>query len=271
MRIWLTRTPLLRCALLGVLAVLTVAGCDGVGGLHDAGQTRAITSHPSPLPLWPAAETSAPPSPQAVADQSPPEPLPGLAVDGLQQLDARTVLTRDPELTPAERTALDGGCPGCLVQPAQYRDLSGDGRPELLTAVVTGSGTGTGRAVLHVYTQRDRQVLPVLALTALPGFTADTTGQDLVVHEPTGPLAETSSTYRWNSVRMAFADRRTRATGPAADAPGCPPGEPTATPVPSVTDGPAPERGPATAPTARPTGRTPVPPVTPQPSPARTR
>ncbi|WP_371494248.1 hypothetical protein OG871_03950 [Kitasatospora sp. NBC_00374] len=267
MRIWLTRTPLLRCALLGVLAVLTVAGCDSAGGLHDAGQTRAITSHPSPLPLWPAAETSAPPSPQPVADQSAPEPLPGLAVGGLQEVDARTVLGKDPELTPAERTALDGGCPGCLVQPAQYRDLSGDGRPELLTAVVTGAGTGGGRAVLHVYTQRDRQVLPVLALTALPGFTADTAGQDLVVHEPTGPLAETSSTYRWNSVRMAFADRRTEATGPAADLPGCPPDEPTATPVPSV----AASAAPAVAPTARPTTRGPVPPAVPQPSPARTR
>ncbi|MER8186484.1 hypothetical protein [Kitasatospora sp. NPDC094015] len=264
MRTWPIRAALLRCVLLGLLAVAAATGCQAAGGLDDAGPTRPIQAHPSPQPLWPAAESAAPPSPQAVADQRAPVPLPGLAVTALGQVDARTVLGKDPDLTPGERAALDGGCPGCVIQPAQYRDLNGDGSPELLTAVVTGAGSGSGRAVLHVYTQHGQEVLPVLTLAALPGFTAETVGQDLVVHEPTGPLAETSSTYRWDAVRMAFVDRRIKATGPAADAPGCPtdgssaPEEASPRPEPSIGSAPAPDTR-STRPTARPTAPRPVP------------
>ncbi|WP_345701050.1 hypothetical protein [Kitasatospora terrestris] len=250
MRTWPLRAALLRCVLLGLLAAVAATGCQASGGLDDAGATRPIKAHPSPQQLWPAAETSAPASPRASVDQQPPVPLPGLAVGALTELDARAVLAKDPDLGAGEQAALAGGCDGCAVRPAQYRDLNGDGSPELLTAVVTGTGTGAaggtgsgaGRAVLHVYTQHGRDVLPVLALTALPGFTAETVGADLVVHEPTGPLAETSSTYRWNTVRMAFVDRRIKATGPAADAPGCLP-DPTS--VPSPVPSAAPSRSPA--------------------------
>ncbi|GAA2753137.1 hypothetical protein [Kitasatospora cinereorecta] len=250
MRTWPLRAALLKCVLLGLLSVVAATGCQASGGLDDAGATRPIKAHPSPQLLWPAAETNAPASPQASVDQQPPVPLPGLAVGALTELDARAVLAKDPDLGPGEQAALAGGCGGCAVRPAQFRDLNGDGNPELLTAVVTGTGTagatgsGAGRAVLHVYTQHGRDVLPVLALTALPGFTAETVGADLVVHEPTGPLAETSSTYRWNAVRMAFVDRRIKATGPAADAPGC---LPEATPAPS----PYPSAAPSRVPTQR--------------------
>ncbi|MFG2819994.1 hypothetical protein ACGFX4_11270 [Kitasatospora sp. NPDC048365] len=247
MRTWPLRAALLRCVILGLLTVVAATGCQASGGLDDAGATRPIKAHPSPQQLWPAAaEVSTPASPQASTDQQPPVPLPGLAVGALTELDARAVLAKDPDLGAGEQAALAGGCTGCAVRPAQYRDLNGDGSPELLTAVVTGTGSGTGvgggRAVLHVYTLHGREVLPVLSLTALPGFTAETVGADLVVHEPTGPLAETSSTYRWNTVRMAFVDRRIKATGPAADAPGC---LPDATPVPSAVPSAVPSRSPA--------------------------
>ncbi|MFJ5232245.1 hypothetical protein ACIQBJ_20410 [Kitasatospora sp. NPDC088391] len=214
------RLPAVLAVLLAVL--LGAIGCSAAGGLEDAGATRPVRAHPSPLPLWPDAAAVAPATaPQVAADLPAPVPLPGLAVDSLTAVDARTVLAKDPELGPGERAALDGGCPGCAVRDAQYRDLDGDGSPELLTAVLTGADAG--RAVLHVYRLRGRDVLPVLSLTALPGFTAETVGADLVVHEPTGQAAETSSTYRWNGVRLAFADRRIKATGPGQDVPGCPP------------------------------------------------
>ncbi|RKE18916.1 hypothetical protein [Streptomyces sp. TLI_171] len=248
------RTWPLRAALLCLLAVVAASGCQASGGLDDAGATRSIQAHPSPQPLWAAAESSVPAEPQAVADQQAPVPLPGLSVGALTEVDARTVLAKDPGLGAGERAAVDGGCTGCLVQPAQYRDLNGDGRPELLTAVVTGAGSGAGRAVLHVYALHGREVLPVLSLAALPGFTAETVGADLVVHEPTGPLAETSSTYRWNAVRMAFVDRRIKATGPAANAPGC---LPDASPAPSAV--PSPRAEPTVAPTPPAPGRTAAP------------
>ncbi|MFC6593455.1 hypothetical protein [Kitasatospora paranensis] len=209
-----------------VAAVLALTGCDNPDALHDAGPARQVAEHPSPQPLWPAAATSAPAPSRAESDAPPPSPLPGLAAPagGLAQLDARSVLLHDPALTDLEHRALSGDCTGCAVQPAQYRDLSGDGRPELITAVLTAQADG--RAVLHVYGERDGKVVPVLAVAANAAFTADTVGRDLVLHEPDGPTARTSSTYRWNAVRMAFVDRQTVYTGPADGAAGCPTPEP---------------------------------------------
>ncbi|MFJ5921088.1 hypothetical protein ACIQF6_00640 [Kitasatospora sp. NPDC092948] len=241
MKTWPIRSALLRCALLGLLAVAAATGCRSPGGLDDAGATRPIRSHPSPRPLWPASGTSAPPAAQAVADRQPPVPLPGLSAGSLDELDTRTVLAQDPDLTSGERAALNGRCTGCEVRPAQYRDLDGDGSPEMLTAVVTGTDSDAGRAVLRVYTLRGHDVLPVLALTVLPGFTAETVGEDLVVHEPTGPSAETSSTYRWSSDRMAFVDRRIKGTDPDQNAAGCLPDGPSTRPVaPSAVPSPVP-------------------------------
>ncbi|GJF32508.1 hypothetical protein KNE206_52080 [Kitasatospora sp. NE20-6] len=217
------RTAAALAAALAAAVLLT--GCGTPGPLHDAGPARPIAAHPSPLALWPAAATSAPASPQPTADRPPPEPLPSITAPagGLGALAASAVLTHDPGLTDLEHRALNGGCTGCVVQPAQYRDLSGDGRPELITAVVMPDrDSGEGQAVLHVYTERGGGIVPVLSVTALAGFTADTVGRDLVVHEPTGPRARTSSTYRWSAVRMAFADRRITSTGPDDGAPACP-------------------------------------------------
>lgn len=264
------RTVVAAVAAFAAAGVLT--GCDSPGPLHDAGPARPVAVHASPLPLWPSAATSAPATPRASVDQpSPPSPLTGITVPagGLRQLDAPTVLAHDPALTDLERRVLNGGCPDCRIQPGQYRDLSGDGRPELITAVVTHDPKtdpefDQGRAVVHVYTDRDGAILPVLSLTALAGFTADTVGRDLVVHEPTAPLAATSSTYRWNSVRMAFVDRQITYTGPADGAPGCPPAgadlasrsTPGASPVPGRSAVvPSPAAAAPTAPTVRPTRR----------------
>ncbi|MEV6205777.1 hypothetical protein [Kitasatospora sp. NPDC051914] len=209
-------------------AVLLLAGCDSPGTLHDAGPARQVADHPSPEPLWPAAATTAPAATRSATEEPPPSPLPGLAApaDGLGQLDAKAVLSHDPGLSDLEQRALSGGCTGCTVQPARYRDLSGDGRPELITAVLMPEA-GLRWATLRVYTARDGQVLPALSVSVQAGFTADTVGRDLVVHEPNGPLARTTSTYRWESVRMAFVDRQTVWSGPADGAVGCPTPEPT--------------------------------------------
>ncbi len=246
MRTWLSRTAPGWGLLLAALAVLATAGCTSDGRLHDAGRTRAVTSWPTPRLLWPAADT-APPSTATATGQPPPAPVPGVPVEGddIRAVEVGTLLAHDPAVLGPERSAL-AGCAGCAVRPAQYRDLTGDGRDELLTAVITGDR----RAVLHVYTLRERQILPVLALQALPGFSADTVGTDLLVHEPTSEVTETTSTYHWDSVRLAFDNRQIRATGPAADVPGCEPAVPNAEPVRPGGRSPAPGSGAAPAPTA---------------------
>ncbi len=241
MRTWIGRTALKWGTVLAVMAVAVTAGCTSAGQLHDAGQTRPVTSPPRPELLWPAADVSPQPSGSATA-VPPPVPVPGVSVEGadIRAVDVRVLLGADPALAADERAALTG-CAGCLVRPAQYRDVTGDGQDELLTAVITGDR----RAFLHVYTVHEHQVLPVLALQALPGFSADTVARDLVVHEPTSEVTETNSTYRWDGVRMAFENRQIRATGPAADVPGC---LPTASVSEPATPGPAVPRPGRTAP-----------------------
>jgi hypothetical protein len=170
--------------------------------------------------------------------------------DDIRGVSARTVLEKDlTDLRPDERAALNG-CPGCVVQPERYRDLGGDGREELITAVLTGSE----RAVLHVYTLRDHQVLPVLALPVLPGFTADTVGQNLVVHEPNGPNSRTDTTYQWKAGVLVVIDRQIKGADPAAANPSCVPTGLAPSASPSPADGPIPSVAPTRRPVPRPSG-----------------
>lgn len=210
------RAPLVRGALL--LAVLAVAatGCADDGRLHDAGLTPAVSEQPTPQLLWPAAATSAPPSPSATAAPAPPAALTGITVtsDRVGDLPVAAVLQRDPAVSADERSAL-AGCAGCALRPAEFHDLIGDGGSELITALVTPD-----HAYLHVYALKDRQVLPLLGLTLQPGFTADTIGTDLVVHEP-AQATEVVSTYRWDGARLVL--KNIQATGPGVGTPLCTP------------------------------------------------
>ncbi|WP_055586513.1 hypothetical protein [Peterkaempfera griseoplana] len=226
-------------ATLAVACTLAAAGCGAPGGLHDDGRTRAVASHPTPLALWPETATPAAPTATAPVRQAAPQPVPGVTVPSgdIRAVSAVNVLDRDPALERDERAALKG-CPTCDVRPARYRDLTGDGRPELITSLVTRGD----RASLHVYALRGEKVVPVLDLLPLsPHFTADTVGADLVVQEPTTASLETSSRYRWDGTRLAFTTRQIKATGPGSsiDALACAP-----TPTDLPTSAPTPVPGP---------------------------
>ncbi|MGA5704728.1 hypothetical protein [Peterkaempfera bronchialis] len=237
---------------LAMAGALLAVGCGAPGQLHDGGRTRPVAVRPTPQPLWPAAKVAATPTPRARAGLSAPSPIPGITV---ASADIRTVsvtklLAGDPALERDERAVLPT-CPKCDLLPPQYRDLTGDGRPELITALVTPGD----RAVLHVYTLKGTQIVPILNLPVSPGFTADTVGRDLVVQEPTTASIETSSRYQWDGSRLAFAARQIKATGPgsAVDALACIPGVANGTGAdaePSAVPSPAPVRMPP--PTAAP-------------------
>ncbi|MDR3032385.1 MAG: hypothetical protein LBV78_04640 [Kitasatospora sp.] len=267
------RTALLRCVLLGLPVLLAATGCRSPGALEDAGAARPVRSHPSPQPLWPAAASPAPTARPGPSGREAPVPLPGLTADTLAGTDARTVLAADPALGPEERAALEHGCAGCEVRPAQYRDLDGDGSPELLTAVLFDAAPEAPRAVLHVYALRERRVLPVLAVAVLPSFGAETVGTDLIVREPTAPSVESSLTYRWSGDRLVLVDQRVKVLGPGVDVSGCPPVEACGsvvliapTPVPSATPTAPPAAEPTVAPAPAAPGGAAVRPV-----PTRTR
>ncbi|MCD0482659.1 hypothetical protein LO771_09665 [Streptacidiphilus sp. ASG 303] len=205
----------------GVLAAagaLLAAGCGAPGQLHDGGRTRAVAPHPTPQALWPGAGAASSPSAPAPARGSAPAPLRGVAAASgdIRTVPAAEVLEKDPALERDERVALLH-CPHCGLRPPQYRDLTGDGRPELITALVTADD----RAVLRVYALRATRVVPVLGLPLSPGFTADTVGPDLVVHDPAGPSVRTSSTYRWDGRRLAVLRVEATGSGAAADGLAC--------------------------------------------------
>ncbi|MFD0348492.1 hypothetical protein ACFQ0M_25550 [Kitasatospora aburaviensis] len=143
----------------------------------------------------------------------------------LTAVDVRAVLAKDPGVSQDERRALDG-CPGCEVRAPEFRDLTGDGRPELIAAVGT-----VGPVVLHVYTAVGDRLLPVLRVQVLKGFGAETVGADLWLHEPTTVTTRTSSHYQWDGTRLGLLEQRVEGIGPI---PGPGPGttaEPEATPA----------------------------------------
>ncbi|MFI9360540.1 hypothetical protein ACIG5E_05700 [Kitasatospora sp. NPDC053057] len=231
--------PAAALATLAVLAVLGVLafGRPAPGGLRDDGPRAAVTKPPSAKPLWPGLATAPPPATSATgsATQAPPQPVPDLTVPGhdLTAVDVHTLLAKDPAVSTEERRALDS-CTDCEVRAPEFRDLTGDGQPELIAAVTT-----PGQVVLHVYTLAGDRVLPILRVQVQQGFSAATIDSDLWLYEPTTVTTRTTSHYQWDGVRLALVEKRVDGTGllaptdPGADPPTGPgPGPGGAAPVP---------------------------------------
>lgn len=201
--------------LLAVAALALTAGCAAPGGLRDHGAAAAVTPPPVPQPLWPDLATAPPPAlpttATGVSPQPPPQPVPDVTVPGqdLSTVDVRTLLAKDPGVSAQERRSLQE-CPDCEVRRPEYRDLTGDGRPELVVAVAAPAGP----VVLHVYRLDGERLLPVLHVPVLKGFSATTVGTDLWLHEPTTVSARTSSHYRWDGVRLILAEQKVEGIGP---------------------------------------------------------
>ncbi|MER6302058.1 hypothetical protein ABT247_21210 [Kitasatospora sp. NPDC001539] len=242
--------PVAAVAALALLVALAALALDrsAPGGLRDHGPLKPVTPPPVAEPLWPALAASPPPTTPAAgsATQAPPQPLPELTVPGrdLSAVDVRTVLAKDPGLSPEERRALDS-CTECEVRTPEFRDLTGDGRRSLITTVTT-----PGPVVLHVYTLADDRVLPILRVEVQRGFSAATVGSDLWLYEPTTVSTRTSSHYQWDGVRLGLLERRVDGTGlllPPGDADSGPPGAVVATPAPIEPGAKRPTAGPRPA------------------------
>ncbi|MFI2607268.1 hypothetical protein [Kitasatospora sp. NPDC018619] len=230
-------------ALAGLAVVLALAalafGRSAPGGLRDQGPARSVSPPPVRQPLWPDLPTSPPPDTTTPdVTQEPPQPVPDLTVPGhdITAVDVRTVLSKDPKVGTEERQAL-GSCTGCSIRTPEFRDLTGDGQPELLTVVTTPR-----QVVLHAYTLVGDQLLPVLQVPVLPTFNAVTVGSDLWLYEPTSVDARTSSHYEWDGKRLALKERRDEGVGLL----------PPTGPDSGRTAAPTPEVGPAVRPAPQP-------------------
>ncbi|MEU3568957.1 hypothetical protein AB0E96_11115 [Kitasatospora sp. NPDC036755] len=201
-------------ALAGLVVLLALAalafGRPAPGGLHDQGPVEVTAPPAESLPLWPQLPTTpAAAAPTPGVTPKPPQPVPDLTVPGrdITAVDVRAVLAKDPAVGAEERQAL-GSCTGCEVRTPEFRDLTGDGQPELITVV-----TVPGRVVLHVYALTEDRMMPVLQVQVQPAFNAVTIGTDLRLYESTSVDVRTTSQYHWDGTRLALTERKDEGVG----------------------------------------------------------
>ncbi|MGW0735558.1 hypothetical protein [Streptomyces sp. NPDC002851] len=210
MRSGLARRPVV----LITLVMAAVTGCQDRSAVIDANDSVDLPVMPERLwsvkrPPAPAGRPSPPPVPAYE-----PEPLPGLSLAkdaDARSLDPRTVIAKDPGVSDASKRAAATCRPGCGLREPVLRDITGDGRPELLLlvdqnpgAAETGAPGESAYAELYVYRVENGRVLQLLGLAADAGTSVDLQGRDLIVRQVRpdeghgmGDQASTDR-YRWN-------------------------------------------------------------------------
>lgn len=190
-----------------------LAGCAGQGGVRDDGAAPRLTAPTSASPLWPGSTPSAPPSQSAgeaekaenaVPSLAPYAPVEGVTVPrgGLRDVPVRTLLGNDLMLPAVVRKMVAADCPRgrCTVRPPVYRDLTGDGRDELIAAI---DEYGFQITMVQVYAAYGATVRPLLAHRGQLGLTGETQGRELVL-TATSQDGQVTSRYRWNGERLAL-------------------------------------------------------------------
>ncbi|MFE3554751.1 hypothetical protein ACFXKW_07760 [Streptomyces sp. NPDC059193] len=207
-------TPSSRRLLAAVLCVCALAagGCAAPAGLGAGTPAPPVSSQPSPEPLWPA-WTQAPGS--AVGRREPaPTPLknaPEPGPKGLTGLDATEIARADPRMKPYLGKGTGILVPGRAgIRPPVYRDLTGDGHPDLIVA----ADVPTGRSALSVYAVVNGRIVSIL-FTIGRRLTAETIGTDLLVRIAADDGSEQVVRYHWDGERMTVVndERRFRKEG----------------------------------------------------------
>ncbi|MGW0557990.1 hypothetical protein ACWDZ6_28070 [Streptomyces sp. NPDC002926] len=213
------RRPFLAALVAGA-ALSGVAGCASETGARDGGVAPSLSPPISAQPLWPQ---YAPPSPPAAGETGPPYKR-YLAVDGitvpaggLRKVAVKELLEKDPNAPQLVRAAMKD-CPGsrCGLRNPVYRDLTGDGRDELVVALDEESA---GLTLIQVYWTLGGTVRPVLISWGPLGLTGETFGHDLVLAS-TGDDGRFTTRYRWNGAVMTAGVPQDRAGDPAGTATG---------------------------------------------------
>ncbi|MFI5861112.1 hypothetical protein [Streptomyces sp. NPDC051546] len=197
-------------ALLLAATLAAATGCADVEGLQDDGDLG--TAH-APRTLWKDIRPDPPPpGQQSGAATAVPglAKVPGLSMQGVSAVDVvraditaanaadagtgRLVDPRAVQRIALCTQAVDGG-PDCPVRPAVLADVTGDGRPELITALDID-----GRlSELRVYTvQDDGTIARILSRRGvLEGV--EVAAEHLAVREPTSnPKKVSISDYVWD-------------------------------------------------------------------------
>ncbi|MFF1676756.1 hypothetical protein ACFVYG_12065 [Streptomyces sp. NPDC058256] len=233
-------------ALLAAVPLLALAGCGDPGDLRGAGETPTAVG---PSQLWPTlAPATTPALDYGEADT---EVVKGIAVenDDIHELDPVSVIEAQVAAHPDEytgRTALYpetaerlGACggpsgargKGCPVLQAYYRDLTGDGKDDL----VLGFTVPEDQLTVRVYTFEKHRLVQVMNTTdAVIGV--EFAGRELVVRAAsTLPGYEYRTVWSWDTHQHAMLATRDEILR-----------------VGNATGAPTPSRSPAATPSASP-------------------
>ncbi|MCQ8188597.1 hypothetical protein [Streptomyces rugosispiralis] len=184
-------------------AVMTAAGCAAQAGVRDDGAAPSLSAPASAVPLWPRYTPTAVATPHEKSDFTRYLPVDKVKVPagGLAALSAKNLLLHDPNV-PAVVQKEVSLCPdsdNCPLRDTVHRDLTGDGRDEL---VVAADLPGFERTLLQVYTASGRTVRPALIYWGPPGLTGETFGRDLLI-SAIGGDGRVTTRFRWNGTVMA--------------------------------------------------------------------
>ncbi|WP_434599593.1 hypothetical protein [Streptomyces sp. A5-4] len=226
------RRPLLTALAAGA-ALLGLTACASETGARDGGTAPRLSPPVSASPLWP---DYAPPVPPDAGGPTPPTRrypvVEGVTApaSGLRKASVKKLLEKDPSVPRLVRNAL-ADCPGvdCGLRRPVYRDVTGDGRDEV---VVAWDEASAGLTLIHVYRASGSAVRPVLTSLGPLGLTGETLGADLVISS-TADNARFTVRYRWNGTVLAAVTPQGGRAIPSAPDP-----TPDPTPSPAVTTSP---------------------------------
>ncbi|MGW4053776.1 hypothetical protein ACWENA_23375 [Streptomyces sp. NPDC004779] len=253
-------------ALAAVAAVVALAGCGTGGGLESDGPTPTAVG---PVRLWP----ELPPASDPPADygETDTERVPGITVRNadVRTVDPVAVVRAEVAAHPDTYTGADGmyeetarailACDtapaACPVLSPYYRDLTGNGRDEL----IVGIRMPEQQVAVRVYLA-ERGGLTRVMSTVDQVISVELAGRDLIVRAASAgiPGYEYRTAWSWDERQHSMLPARDEIV-PVRTPPDAPRG--------SGTDTPRPERTPARTPQSTP-ARTPQ--STPAPPPERT-
>ncbi|MFD4629441.1 hypothetical protein ACFVYR_07030 [Streptomyces sp. NPDC058284] len=200
-------------AAFAVLAVLLAAGCGDPGGLESAGATPTAQG---PTHLWPDLPSPSVPAEDYGAIES--VRVKGVEVPkgDLHKVDAvdvvRADFTENPgTYEPSDRTyketverlkdCAEDGSPGrCPVLKAYYRDLTGDGKDDL----IVGISTPDDNLDIRVYAEEKRQLTQIMEMSdAVLGV--ELAGRDLIIRAVSSLAGyEYHTVWSWDSHQKAM-------------------------------------------------------------------
>ncbi|MEN2423351.1 hypothetical protein AABB02_35240 [Streptomyces rimosus] len=223
--------------LAAVTAAASLSGCAQTGDPQSAGRTPAASA---PARLW--QEPSQPPSTSPQTAEPAPDPLPGVpqvpsgdlrhaSWINIVKAQAAVGVTMNHALPfDQDTTRRINRCTAdrrhdrqCPLRAPQYRDLTGDGKDELIVGI-----EGPRDVTVWAFKSTGGRVVRILDTFARP-LSVEVSGRNVILREPSGSAGyEQRTVYSWDEREQTMGVRSTeydrlRPTASEAPTPSAPP------------------------------------------------